>query len=278
MITIIFGPPRIGKTAFLTNILNNACFDYERNSKMRDAIKESNKNGFNLSIPTHCVSANYDLKFIQQGYHERKARFINPFRLGFANDEVDTHFMLPFETIGIMEAQKYFNSRAFKNFRDWQSRFYEQHGHLGINIYLDTQRPGLIDVNIRELANFIEIIDMKVAYAPNGRFESITWTIRQIDNEGLLNLYLQSGKQDKSCYKQSKVTSYVNVFELYDSQNCAPKFYAGHFNSDYDLNYKKLNGNSKQDYIQYLKDLDDEMPDGLKPKNKRDKDVKEKGA
>ena len=43
MISIIFGPPRIGKTAFLVYLLNCAAFDYERNYAMQEAIKEKNK-------------------------------------------------------------------------------------------------------------------------------------------------------------------------------------------------------------------------------------------
>lgn len=267
MITIIFGPPRIGKTAFLVHQLNLASFDYERNLAMQRAVEVKNANGFNLTIPQHCVSANFDVRFIKPGYNLRKARFVNPFRLGFANDEVKTHFTLPYETIGIMEAQKYYNSRSYKRFRDWQSRFYEQHGHNNINILLDTQRPGLIDLNIRELANFVEIRKLEVKYNSNGRFERMTWKIRTFDNVGLLERYLSSGKQEKACYTEGKVFSEVNVFDLYDSYNCEPKFYAGHFDEDFDLNYCSTVGPSKEDYIQYLKDFDDEMPMELKEKD-----------
>ena len=269
MITIIFGPPRIGKTAFLVYQLNCAAFDFERNYAMQEAIKEKNENGFNLTLPEHCASANFDVKFQKIGYSERKGRFINPFRLGFANDEVKTHFIIPYETIGIMEAQKYYNSRAYKTFRDWQSRFYEQHGHNRINIFMDTQRPGLIDVNIRELAQFIEIRGLDVKYNKNGRFEKMTWKVRTIENVGLLEKYLASGKKDRSCYKESKVVSDVNVFDLYDSYGCEPKFYAGHFDEDFDLNYSKEVGSTKQDYIQYLQDFDDEMPAELRKKKEK---------
>ena len=264
MITIIFGPPRIGKTAFLVHQLNLAAFDYERNRAMQRVIEEKNKNGFNLTVPTHSVSANFDVTFREYGYRERKARYINPYRLGFANDKVRTHFTLPYETIGIMEAQKYFNSRSYKDFKDWQSRFYEQHGHNNINILLDTQRPGLIDKNIRELSNFVEIRELNVKKNRNGKFDCIVWKIRTIDNYGLLEKYLASGKKDRSCFKEGKVFSEINVFELYDSYNCEPKFYEGHMDEDFDIKYYESIGSTKDDYIKYLKDYDDELPEELR--------------
>lgn len=102
-------------------------------------------------------------------YSPRFSRRINPFRLGFANDFVQTHFNLPFECIFITEAQKYLNSRMSMYFPDWQSRWYEQHGHNDLDIWLDTQRPMLIDVNIRELSQFIEIMSLEFSYNGYGR-------------------------------------------------------------------------------------------------------------
>ncbi len=268
MIKIIFGPPRIGKTAFLTYLLWLAVFDKERNYLMQKALKEKNVNGFDLMIPEHCVSANYNITFRDYGRTPRKARLINPFKLGFANDEVGTHFNLPYETIGIAEAQRVFNSRNFKNFRDWQSEFYEQHGHNNINIYLDCQRPHLIDVNIRDLCGFIEIISLDVKEDKNGFIERITWKVREIENSGLLDTYLASGRRDKSCYIEYMVSTNVNVFDMYESRNCEPKFYDGHFNSDFDLQYSVNAGKTKEDYKKYLNDFDFKKPKVLEGKAK----------
>lgn len=86
------------------------------------------------------------------------------YRLGYFNDKIETHLIPPFTTIGITEGQKYFNSRMSMYFPDWQSRFYEQHGHNYIDIFIDVQRPNLIDINIRELACFIEVMNLQVVY------------------------------------------------------------------------------------------------------------------
>ncbi len=135
MITIIFAPPRTGKTCFMTHIARETAFDYERNKRMRMEILNKRQNGFTTihTIPQHCVSANYDMIFHRYGYSPRFSRRINPYRLGFANPFVETHFNLPSECICITEAQKYLNSRMSIYFPDWQSRWYEQHGHNDAN-------------------------------------------------------------------------------------------------------------------------------------------------
>ena len=51
------------------------------------------------------------------------------------------------------------------------------------------------------------------------------------------------------------------MFNLYSSQSCKPKFYAGHFDEDFDINESKILEESKQGYIKYLQENDDELPD-----------------
>lgn len=274
MITIIFAPPRTGKTSYMAHCLNELSFNRQRNRSMKSEITLKNKNGFSLTIPNHCVSSNYDITFHKFGYSPRHSRRINPYRLGFANAFVQTHFNYPFEAIGITEAQKYLNSRMSLYFPEWQSRWYEQHGHNDLDIFLDTQRPMLIDVNIRELAQFIEIIKLTIKYNNFGKVKSLKWKIRKIENSSLFDKYMASGKKDKTCYSEETVVANYNVFSLYDSQCCKPKFYAGHFEDDFDINESKPTENSLLGYIKFLQDNDDEMPDNfyLSKSNKRRKD------
>ena len=171
--------------------------------------------------------------------------------------------MLSYECICITEAQKYLNSRMSMYFPDWQSRWYEQHGHNNLDIWLDTQRPTLIDVNVRELSQFIEITDLKLKYDGFGRVRSLTWTIRRIDNSGLFDRYMQSGKKDKDCYTEEQVKADYNVFACYDSQNCKPKFYDGHLREDFDYMPAEPNDGTLDGYIKYLRDMDDELPDNF---------------
>ena len=260
MITIIFAPPRTGKTCFMTHCLRELAFNKERNRNMVKEITRKNSNGFNLTMPKHCVSSNYNITFRKFGYSPRLCRVINPYRLGFSNEFVETHFNYPFEAIGITEAQKYLNSRMSMYFPEWQSRWYEQHGHNNLDIFLDTQRPMLIDVNIRELAQFIEIVKLTIFRDNCGKVCKLKWIIRKIENSQLFDKYMASGKRDDKCYVEEVVEADYNVFALYDSQSCKPKFYGGHLEDDFDIQESKPLEESLEGYIKYLQDNDDEIP------------------
>ena len=169
-------------------------------------------------------------------------------------------FFQRFGLICITEAQKYLNSRLSMYFPDWQSRWYEQHGHNDLDIYLDTQRPMLIDVNIRELAQFIEIVKLDLGYDEYGQVNQLKWKIRKIENSSLFDRYIASGKKDTSCYTEETVIADYNVFACYDSQSCKPKFYEGHFDEDFDYVQAEPTAETLEGYIEYLTKNDDELP------------------
>lgn len=262
MITIIFAPPRTGKTCYMTHVAHELAFDRERNRAMVREITKKQGSGFEAiqTVPVNCVSANYDMLFRKFGYSPRFSRRINPYRLGFANKFVTTHFSLPYEAVCITEAQKYLNSRMSMYFPDWQSRWYEQHGHNDLDIFLDTQRPMLIDVNIRELAQFVEIVRLQIRHDAYGKVNKLQWDIRHIENSSLFDRYMASGKKDDSCYSEETVEAYYNVFDCYDSQNCKPKFYQGHLNEDFDYKQAEPISETLEGYVKYLRDNDDELP------------------
>lgn len=268
MIYIVFGKPGAGKTAFLAHQANIYAFDRDRNRAMRFDVIRKNKTGFHLTCPPHCVSSNFDLTMRKFGYRHRVNRRINPFRLGFANNNVDVHFNFRYEAIFINEAQKYLNSRMSVYFPSWQSRWYEQHRHLDLDIWLDTQRPMLIDVNIRDLAQFVEIVNLDIKKDKYGKILGLEWLIRKIPDSSLFDRYIASGKQDKDCYTEERVFADYNVFECYDSQGCKPKFYDGHFNDDIDYYSATPTEESIEGYMKFLLEFDDEMPENYFNKKK----------
>ena len=174
------------------------------------------------------------------------------FNLNMADD-------IPYEVIGIDEGQKYLNSRMSLYYPDWQSRWYETHRHDDITIFIVTQRPMLIDPNIRDLAQFIEIVNLKEIKKKN-KTKGFVWTVRQIANSKLFDKYNSSGGLDKDCYKERKIKINYNVFDLYDSKSCKPKFYDGHFDEDFDYILPNKKTETKEDYIKFLEKNDDELP------------------
>lgn len=273
MITIIYAPPGFGKTVLMSHFLTQICFDEDRLYAMRSEIELKNLKGFNIPVPKHCVSANYSLNMYEEGYDPLLARTINPFRLGFCNPFVDTHFNFPYEAIGIDEAQIYLNSRMAQYYPAWQSRWYEAHRHNNLDIYLATQRPGLIDVNIRELAEFIEVVDLHVKEDVFGEPCRLVWDVRHMPYARMYDKYISSGGFDRSCYKEREIVAEYNVFDIYDSQSCKPKFYDGYLkyiesdlqfdNSAIDYTSFSLDDESALSYIKYLETFKDDYPDNF---------------
>jgi len=272
-ITIIFGKPRVGKTALMTHFLTQEMFNRERYRNMEKEIKRKTDNVFKLSVPSHCVCSNYDIIGRKFGYRPRISRRINPFRLGYSNDKVKTHFIEPFTVIGITEGQKYFNSRVSQYYPDWQSRWFEQHGHNNYDIYIDVQRPKLIDLNIRELSQFIEIVKKENRTDASGRITAVKWTVRHFAGSSELDQYLSSGKRDVTTYTQETIVAGYNVHDCYNSQMCKPKFYDSHAgistnwrfdgHMDFDTKQAELLQESLEGYVKYLKELDDELPENF---------------
>ena len=75
-ITIIFAPPRKGKTVLMTHFLNEIAYNCERIKKMQKEVLNKQLNGFNVSIPEHCASSNYDIEFRKFGYSRRYNTFL----------------------------------------------------------------------------------------------------------------------------------------------------------------------------------------------------------
>jgi DNA-binding GntR family transcriptional regulator len=133
----------------------------------------------------------------------------------------------------------------------------EQHGHNGYDIYIDVQRPMLIDVNIRELAEFTEI---RKKESKDGK---TIWHVRNIPGSAELDRYIASGKKDTTCYTEEKVVIDYDVHQCYDHQMCKPKFFEGYLRQDFDTIEAEPIEESLEGYIKYLQEVDDELPPGF---------------
>lgn len=118
----------------------------------------------------------------------------------------------------------------------------------------------LIDVNIRELAHFIEIVKLDIKKDKRGNVIALKWLVRHIENSALFDKYMSSGKKDSTCFIEEIIVADYNVFECYDSQSCKPKFYAGHFYNDIDYIKAQVPNNTREGYINYLKENNEELP------------------
>ena len=260
---IIDAPPRTGKTCYMTYKACEIAFDRSRTRLMQQELNSKIENGFTniKTIPQHCVSASYNITLRKFGYSPRQSRRINPYKLGFANPYVEVHFNIPYECIFIDEAQRYLNSRMSQYYPDWQSRWFEQHGHNFLDIYMATQRFDLIDLNVRRLSKVIEIVEMSVQKDGFGKPCRIIWRLRTFDNSELYDMYISHGRRATELYTESFEVADFNVFNCYDCRSCKPLFYDGHLKQDIDYDLPEITDETFDGYVEYLKKYSDEYQD-----------------
>lgn len=249
-IIIVFGKPGCGKTAFLTanaaTYLNGseACNNLFLQCKQR--VSGLNDDGFNYTLPEHApVYSNYCIT-VPKGYKQYElSYYIDGFHMGFTNDFVSVFNVYPGSKIFLSEAQRYYNSRnkGDKALPDWVSRFYEEHRHFGLDIWLDVQRPGLIDLNIREIAGrFVEVKKISLLNDANGFMVGTRFTVNEFDDWKTVDKYLVDG--EAKGYVERVYDFPFNVFEYYVSENYFKSFLP---NTDFDNLHHMALADAEQD-------------------------------
>ena len=152
--------------------------------------------------------------------------FLSPFHLGIAEDGENAYpvqFFPPYSLLVIPEAQRYFDARQSGTFPTRVSGFFEKHRHQHLDILLESQRPDLIDMNIRRLTHlFIEMrgVENKTNFA--GRVEATTWHTRRFTGWNAVNDYI-NGKESE--YTDKPEHHNGNIFGCYNSFACAQEFF-----------------------------------------------------
>lgn len=222
MINIVFGKPGAGKTAFMVSqaleYLTPGAKNRDLLGACRNDVAAVNSLGYDFPEPDEApVYSNFPIR-AHVGY-ERYAEtfYVDGFHLGFPNPDVKVIPVLPHAVIFLSEAQRYYNSRKSKDLPDWVSRWYEEHRHVDVTVWLDVQRPGLIDLNIRELCGrFFEIEGMENIPDERGTITANKFNVKEFGSWAHVDKYLSSGSADNAERK-----TYVfkgNVFRAYESR------------------------------------------------------------
>jgi zona occludens toxin (predicted ATPase) len=129
----------------------------------------------------------------------------------------------PYSKIFLEEAQRYYDSRQSATFPEFVSRAYEMHRHYGLDIYMDVQRVGLIDKNIRELCrNFIEVQSMQNQVDNMGYITQTVFKCREFKKWTDVNEYLNSGAE--TTYTETEYVNQGNIFDCFNSYNYFENF------------------------------------------------------
>ncbi len=220
-ITIVSGKPGAGKTAYLAaqafRFMNGSPESITLMARCRATLNMLNARGGSFKMPEFPpVYSNFPITVSLGSLPPVESYYIDGFHFGFKNEFVPVMPVLPGSVIILSEAQRYYNSRKSKDLPDWVSRIFEQHRHFDLTIFLDVQRPGLIDVNIRELCDrFVEVQYMENKTDKAGNILSSTFHLREFDDWRDVDAYLSSGAHT---YRE---TTYVHegcVFDCYESR------------------------------------------------------------
>jgi len=165
----ITGKPRQGKTYWLASKIPEWLQELADDQKYFD-VKESDR--FKPEeCPIGAIYPNFKL-FMGKGalkdYPERIVGDLhneddlgNPTKLVFPWYYIqEWNLMKRRGRLVATEAQKYVNSRRWASLSDETEMKIQMHGHDGLNVYLDLQRFGSLDVVVRESCELVAVVSM----------------------------------------------------------------------------------------------------------------------
>ncbi len=231
MITQLFGTTGTGKSANLARIVYETYF--KRGDVMLELCKEQIRKdniefGLDCPFPTKppiFVGPFLDVKFEVDFEEFFEPYFLAPYHLGIkeeGKDDFPVQFFPPHSLLIIPEAQRYFDARQSGTFPPRVSNFFEKHRHQHLDIILESQRPDLIDLNIRRLTHkFVEMrgIENETNFA--GRVNATTWHTREFNGWNAVNDYLNGKNED---YTDEDINHNGNIFSCFDSYACRGEF------------------------------------------------------
>lgn len=213
MITIVCGAPGAGKTALMTHFATEFLNSDVDMFYCKEKIAKFEEMGYRLTMPRHLVFSDYEIasKTMFNGF--QKTYFVNGYYLGMPNAQHPTMFLPPYSKVFLAEAQRYYDSRKYNSFSDFVSQLYEQHRHWRMQIFLDCQRDGLIDLNIRGIAIRVILVEsMENDITKSGRIVANHWKVREFGSAIECENYLSS--HDKHIGVENEIVHTNNIISF----------------------------------------------------------------
>lgn len=225
-IYIIAGIPGSGKTSFNTALACINILDRQRYLNCCAGIDNLNSLGYNFAYPKkeHCVFSSYRINLKNKYCSGKESYAFNPFKFALPNEDIEYMQFPPYSSFHIMEGQIYYNSRKSKGFRACISRLFENHRHNHYDIYIDAQRAGLIDLNIREIATVVYfMLGVEHDYDDRGNIVKSTWQYYLFDCIADYDSYIATKKTNNEI---ETATFEGNIFNCYNSYENQRAFYS----------------------------------------------------
>ncbi len=226
----IFGDRGAGKSAFLMHVISKIYFgrgqEILRNS--RRLIEEENKQRKRKLTPPDRVPiyCNFKVKIKNPDRSIYEPYYIKGSEIGIGDKYKKIY---PGAVIVIDEAQNEFNSKD-NNLPRAVSAFFEKSRHADLEIWLASQRPILINKDIRDLSHhFIQIYEtLEMTVAHFGIICGLKWRCREFTNRADVEKYVEQSEYEKGehiSYRDTEYTDGGAILEYYDSKSLRQEYF-----------------------------------------------------
>ncbi len=218
----VFGDRGAGKSAFLMRIISEIYFDrgQELLENSRCIIKEVNKTRkTKLKLPDKVpIYCNFKCRIPNPDGSIYKPHYITGSEIGIGKKYKKFY---PGAVIVIDEAQNEFNSKA--DLPRAVSAFFEKSRHADFEIWVASQRPILINKDIRDLSrHFIQIYEnLEMTETHFGIICGLKWHCREFDSRADVDEYVELSKKGKGETVSYSETTYAGggeILDYYDSK------------------------------------------------------------
>lgn len=148
----------------------------------------------------------------------------NPYRVGLHDDNYETqyfekHALRIFDEIG-----SYYNSRDTARFPNRVSSEFQKARHYDI-FNIGTAQEGMdVEIKLRRLFHFIEVLEIKTRETKKGRVEKTIWTCNYLGNHKNWERYQESKGDEQYILARVIFEFDDNIFNYYNETSCEEEF------------------------------------------------------
>lgn len=224
----VFGDVGAGKTAFLMHELATVYFNrgQELLERSRRIIEDENKKRktplkYPDKVPIYC---NFKVQISNPDGSVYEPYEIKGSEIGIGKNYKKLYLGA---VIFIDEAQNEFNSKD--NLPRAVSAFFEKHRHGDFEIWIASQRPILINKDIRDISrHFVQICELEKDVAAFGIICGLKWTCREFNSRADVDEYVELSKRGKADFINFRDTVYNDtgaILSYYDTKSCRGEYF-----------------------------------------------------
>ena len=279
-VIVIWGKRRTGKSSLAGKFMSEfmrpdiARRDVDTSRSICDKLNEA---GYVIRPPNdHTVFC--DTYFETKGFMRKNnsAYKFNGVGFGLPNEIHTTSLLCPCGRYFLDETQDLFDSHlgALPTFI---TKAIELSGQYKLFLCFIAQRPKRLHIDIRDLAIFIEVVELRNVYNKYNILLATYWVCNIIYDNAVLETYLSN--KDPKLIDKTVVFKYKgNIFNCYDSNYFIPMFVRGKENEGLTLEKTTRTQFSVEYFKEYFKNRVIDIPEtfrGKKPKEKPKKEEKQ---